>query len=95
MIRAIQKSLASVILAAVILSPPLQTGACPIISVNARRGDTVSTIAARYGSTGAAIRAANPGHALTPLMVGQTISVPACRRARVQWQPQPAAQGPS
>lgn len=90
-----KRHLTAIALLVILASVPLpQTGACPVIQVNARRGDTVSTIAARYGSTGAAIRAANPGHALTPLMVGQTISVPACRRARLQWPPLPAAQGP-
>ena len=89
-----KRHLIAIVILVITASPLPQTGACPVIQVNARRGDTVSTIAARYGSTGAAIRAANPGHALTPLMVGQTISVPACRRARMQWQPQPAAQGP-
>lgn len=68
------------ILFALTLARPMQ--ACPIISVNARPGDTLATIARRYGTTTSAIVAVNHGHALTPLMVGQTISVPACRPVR-------------
>lgn len=71
------------ILFALQLATPMQ--ACPIIAVNARAGDTVATIARRYGTTSSAIVAVNPGHALTPLMVGQTISVPACRPVRPRW----------
>lgn len=71
-------------LIATLLAPgPMQ--ACPIISVNARSGDTLATIARRYGTTSSAIVAVNPGHALTPLLPGQTISVPACRPARPRW----------
>lgn len=90
-----KRHLTAIALLVILASAPLpQTGACPIIQVNARRGDTVSTIAARYGSTGAAISAANPGHMLASLLPGQTISVPACQPAKLQWQPRPAAQGP-
>lgn len=71
------------ILFALQLAVPMQ--ACPVISVNARSGDTVATIARRYGTTTSAIVAVNPGHDLTPLMVGQTISVPACRPVRPRW----------
>lgn len=53
---------------------------CRAINVNARSGDTVATIARRYATTPAAIRRANPGHDLDPLMVGQTITVYACTR---------------
>lgn len=81
-----KRHLIAIALLVILASVPLpQTGACPIIQVNARRGDTVSSIAGRYGTTSAAIVAANPGHALTPLMVGQTISVPACQPARPRW----------
>lgn len=71
------------ILLALQLAGPMQ--ACPIINVNARHGDTLATIAARYGTSSSAIVAVNPGHALTPLLPGQTISVPACRPARPRW----------
>lgn len=71
-------------LAAVVSAAP-ETTSCPVISVNARPGDTVATIARRYGTTSAAIVAANPGHALYPLLTGQTISVPACQPVRPRW----------
>lgn len=76
-----------VILIAITLAGPTQT--CPVISVNARSGDTLTTIARRYGTTPSAIVAANPGHALTPLLPGQTISVPACRPVRPRWPSRP------
>lgn len=53
---------------------------CRAINVNARSGDTVTTIARRYATTPAAIRRANPGHDLDPLLTGQTITVRACTR---------------
>ncbi|MBK8211589.1 MAG: LysM peptidoglycan-binding domain-containing protein [Rhodospirillales bacterium] len=71
------------LLFAITLAGPMQ--ACPIISVNARSGDTLATIARRYGTTSSAIVAVNRGHALTPLLPGQTISVPACRPVRPRW----------
>lgn len=72
-------------------TPAPETAICPVISVNARPNDTVGSIARRYGTTSAAIVAANPGHALYPLMVGQTISVPACRLALPRWPSRPSA----
>lgn len=66
-------------------APAPEPATCPVISVNARSGDSVASIARRYGTTSAAIVSANPGHDLTPLMVGQTISVPACQPARPRW----------
>lgn len=53
---------------------------CRTINVNARSGDTLATIAGRYATTPAAIRRANPGHDLDPLLTGQTITVRACTR---------------
>lgn len=55
---------------------------CTVINVTARRGDTIATIAWRYDTSAAAIRAANRGFATEPLLVGQTISVPACSLQR-------------
>lgn len=71
---------------AVVVCITTLTAACPIISVNARNGDTVASIARRYGTTTAAIEAANRGFGLYPLLTGQTINVPACRVVpRLRW----------
>jgi murein DD-endopeptidase MepM/ murein hydrolase activator NlpD len=50
---------------------------------NVTRGDTLSGIAARYDTTVAEIKAANPNTGLDLLLVGQTISVPCGSQANV------------
>lgn len=58
---------------------------CPIITVIVRRGDTLGIIAGRYGTTTSVIYAANPGHDLVNLLVGQAVWVPACRPVSPRW----------
>lgn len=75
--------LVAALLVAVLLVTAVVVAEASSCQHNVARGETLSGIATRYGTTVLAIRAANPNTGLDPLLVGQTINVPCGGQAKV------------